>query len=286
MAFEFRWRRGEQPSLVGQRLHWWLGLATFFQGSRSGRIDGIPVENRAYAGAALDWLTPFSILTGISLVIGYALLGATWLVLKDRKGGLARSVPIICAGICCLRCLPQSARFRSQTPFLDIPSNAQRWFTFPNVIFTAPVPIRGRGPSPVGVVARRSPTGWTPQPFVLTLARSVPALSYAGLGISMYPYIVPQSIDHLAGGGAPAEQPDLHAGRRRGADPADPRLYRVGLLGVPRQGETRERLSLMASEPTPRPLIQRLLWFAALWLAGVASVAIVSYGLRLWLAPR
>jgi hypothetical protein len=42
----------------------------------------------------------------------------------------------------------------------------------------------------------------------------------------------------------------------------------------------------MASEPTPRPLVQRLLWFAALWLAGVASVAIVSYGLRLWLAPR
>jgi hypothetical protein len=42
----------------------------------------------------------------------------------------------------------------------------------------------------------------------------------------------------------------------------------------------------MASEPNPRPLIQRLLWFAALWFAGVTSVAIVSYGLRLWLAPR
>jgi hypothetical protein len=42
----------------------------------------------------------------------------------------------------------------------------------------------------------------------------------------------------------------------------------------------------MASEPGPRPLIQRLLWFAALWLMGVGSVAIVAYGLRLWLAPR
>jgi hypothetical protein len=60
----------------------------------------------------------------------------------------------------------------------------------------------------------------------------------------------------------------------------------LGLLGVPRQGESRERLSLMASEPRPRPLVQRLLWFAALWLAGVASLAIVAYGLRLWLAPR
>jgi hypothetical protein len=42
----------------------------------------------------------------------------------------------------------------------------------------------------------------------------------------------------------------------------------------------------MACEPTPRPLIRRLLWFAALWLAGVASVGILSYGLRLWLAPK
>jgi hypothetical protein len=36
----------------------------------------------------------------------------------------------------------------------------------------------------------------------------------------------------------------------------------------------------------PRPLKQRLLWFAALWLAGVGTVAIVSFGLRLWLAPK
>jgi hypothetical protein len=42
----------------------------------------------------------------------------------------------------------------------------------------------------------------------------------------------------------------------------------------------------MPSEPTPRPLARRLLWFAALWLAGVGSVAILSYGLRLWIAPK
>jgi hypothetical protein len=42
----------------------------------------------------------------------------------------------------------------------------------------------------------------------------------------------------------------------------------------------------MPSEPNPRPLKQRLLWFAALWVGGVGAVGIVSYGLRLWLAPR
>jgi len=60
----------------------------------------------------------------------------------------------------------------------------------------------------------------------------------------------------------------------------------MGLLGIPRQGENRKRLSLMACRPKPRPLLQRLLWFAALWIGGVGTVAIVSYGLRLWIGPK
>jgi hypothetical protein len=76
------------------------------------------------------------------------------------------------------------------------------------------------------------------QPFFLSLALF--ALSYAGLGISMYPFIVPQSIT-------------IWQALRRGAascscwscrvDPADPRLHLLGLLGIPRQGQGRERLS-------------------------------------------
>src|SRR5205823_9683185 len=84
----------------------------------------------------------------------------------------------------------------------------------------------------------------------------------------------------LAGGGA-GEQPDLHAVWRRHTDPADPRLYRLGLLGVSRQGQTRERISLMPTEPKPRPLLQRLLWFVTLWLGGVGTVALISFCLRL-----
>ena len=41
-----------------------------------------------------------------------------------------------------------------------------------------------------------------------------------------------------------------------------------------------------SSKPTPRPLVQRLLWFAALWLGGVGTVALISFGLRLWIAPK
>src|SRR6201992_2638782 len=85
VAFEFRWRSRRERS-------WWdiafAGgslLAALAQGTALGAIlQGIHVEGRQYAGGWWDWLTPFSILTGVSLVIGYALLGATWLVLKTE----------------------------------------------------------------------------------------------------------------------------------------------------------------------------------------------------------
>jgi hypothetical protein len=61
-------------------------------------------------------------------------------------------------------------------------------------------------------------------------------------------------------------------------------------LGIPRQGQGRQRVSLMPDRQNPRqsqrPLTQRLLWFAALWLGGVGTVTVLSLGLRLWLAPK
>src|SRR6202022_4689340 len=66
----------------------------------------------------------------------------------------------------------------------------QRWFSWPNVILTAPVPIAVAAVS--ALLLRSLANKWDRQPFFLTLALF--ALSYAGLGISMYPYIVPPSI--------------------------------------------------------------------------------------------
>src|SRR5919106_3987825 len=97
VAFEFRWR---DP---GHRKYWDAGfclgsaVATFAQGVTLGALlQGIEIEGRAYAGGWWDWLTPFSLLTGASLVVAYALLGATWLIWKtegdphDRARRLAR----------------------------------------------------------------------------------------------------------------------------------------------------------------------------------------------------
>ena len=189
VAFEFRWR------VKSERNRWDLAfaggswLATLAQGVALGAIlQGVHVEARHYAGGWWDWLTPFSILTGISLAIGYALLGATWLVLKTE--GPLRDRAYHLAWYLLFAMLLAIGAVSIATPFLHI-QYAQRWFTWPNVILTAPVPIAVAAVTVLllRALANRQDT----QPFYLAL--SLFALSYAGLGISMYPYIVPQSID-------------------------------------------------------------------------------------------
>jgi cytochrome d ubiquinol oxidase subunit II len=188
VAFEYRWRT------QGERNRWDLAfaggswLAALAQGIALGAIlQGVHVEGRHYAGGWWDWLTPFSILTGVSLAIGYALLGAGWLVLKT-EGALRDKAYHLCWYLL-FAMLAAIAIVSIATPFLHI-QYAQRWFTWPNVILTAPVPIA------VAIITvlllRALANRQDSQPFYLTL--SLFALSYAGLGISMYPYIVPQSI--------------------------------------------------------------------------------------------
>ncbi len=84
IAFEFRYR-SERMRPVWDR-GFFLGsvVVAFAQGAAVGAmIRGIPVANGQYAGGSFGWLHPFAILTGIGLVLGYALLGAGWLVLKS-----------------------------------------------------------------------------------------------------------------------------------------------------------------------------------------------------------
>jgi len=189
VAFEFRWRTTRSgrnrwdPAFAGGSL-----LAALAQGVALGAIlQGVHVEGRQYAGGWWDWLTPFSVLTGLCLLVGYALLGATWLVMKTEGEVRDRAYRLSWALVFAM--LGAIGAVSIATPFLSV-EYAQRWFTWPNVILTAPVPIA------VAVVTamllRSLANRQDYRPFFLSLALF--ALSYAGLGISMYPYIVPQSI--------------------------------------------------------------------------------------------
>jgi cytochrome d ubiquinol oxidase subunit II len=189
VAFEFRWRTTQST-----RNRWDIAfaggslLAALAQGIALGAIlQGVHVEARHYAGGWWDWLTPFSILTGLALVVGYALLGATWLVLKT-EGGL-RDKAYRLSWFLLFAMLGAIGAVSIATPFLHI-QYTQRWFSWPNVILTAPVPIAVAAIA--ALLLRSLANKHDNQPFFLSLALF--ALSYAGLGISMWPYIVPQSI--------------------------------------------------------------------------------------------
>lgn len=85
VAFEFRWRDPRHRPVWDAAFSIGSFTAALAQGFTLGALlQGIRVENQAYAGGWLDWLSPFSLLTGVSVVVGYALLGATWLVWKTE----------------------------------------------------------------------------------------------------------------------------------------------------------------------------------------------------------
>jgi cytochrome d ubiquinol oxidase subunit II len=188
VAFEFRWRTRRGQFLWDWAFAGGSTVAAFAQGVALGAlVQGIPVQGRAYAGGWWDWLTPFSLLTGLALVVGYALLGATWLVYK-AEGHVqqeARRFAVV-TGVATLVAI---AGVSLWTPFLN-PAFMTRWFVLPQILYTAPVPLLVALAAFVlfrGLVQDRELA-----PFLAALALFV--LSYVGLGISFYPYIVPTSI--------------------------------------------------------------------------------------------
>jgi cytochrome d ubiquinol oxidase subunit II len=188
VAFEFRWRTQRERNLWDIAFAAGSLLAAMAQGVALGAIlQGIHVEGRHYGGGWWDWLTPFSILTGLSVVVGYALLGATWLVMKTE--GELRDEAYRLSWWLLFAMIAAMGAVSLATPFLHM-EYANRWFKWPNIVLTAPVPIAVAG---VTLLLLRSLANKQDyRPFFLTLALF--GLSYAGLGISMWPYIVPRSI--------------------------------------------------------------------------------------------
>lgn len=188
VAFEFRWRTERGKFLWDWSFFFGSIMAAFAQGVALGAlVQGITIEGRAYGGGNWDWLTPFSILTGVSLVIGYALLGATWLVMKTD--GYVRERGIRFAWITGAGTFVAIGLVSLITPFLH-PAYLSRWFDMPNVLFTLWVPalllvtawffVRG---------LREERDAW---PFLATLTAFT--LSFIGLGISFYPNMVPHDL--------------------------------------------------------------------------------------------
>jgi cytochrome d ubiquinol oxidase subunit II len=188
VAFEFRWRTRRGKFLWDWAFSLGSTAAAFAQGVALGAlVQGIQVENRAYAGGWWDWLTPFSLLTGAAVVVGYAYLGAAWLYMKteDRIQQKAWRYARI-TGIATLVLIGVVSLW---TPFLD-PAYLQRWFGWPTALFTVIVPTAMMGC--VLLVHRGLREGRDRWPFLGGLGVFI--LCYGGILISFYPHIVPPSV--------------------------------------------------------------------------------------------
>lgn len=161
-------------------------LATFMQGIILGRfIEGFSIETIEPLTLATQFISPFSIMVGLALLAGYALLGATWLIIKT-EGDLQswcykqafRLTFLVIAFI---------AIVSLWTP-LKQPAIAERWFSFPNLIFLSPVPLY-TGLITIALfwsLAQRHEF----LPFLYSIGLFI--LSYIGLGISLWPYMIPR----------------------------------------------------------------------------------------------
>ncbi|MDE3738304.1 MULTISPECIES: cytochrome d ubiquinol oxidase subunit II [Pseudomonas] len=201
VAFEFRFKA--KPA----KRHLWdkafIGgsiAATFFQGVALGAyIEGIPVVNRTFAGGSLDWLAPFPMFCGLGLIAAYALLGCTWLIMKtegrlqQQMHDLARPLVLVLLAI--------TGIVSIWTPLAheDI---AARWFSLPNLFWFMPVPILVLVCT--WALLRAVANNAHHAPFVLTLVLIF--LGYSGLGISLWPNVIPPSISIWEAASPPQSQ--------------------------------------------------------------------------------
>ncbi|MDT0576804.1 cytochrome d ubiquinol oxidase subunit II [Croceicoccus sp. F390] len=185
VAFEFRWRDARHQRFWDFAFFAGSLVAAMAQGMTLGALlQGIEVADRAYAGSWFDWFTPYTLLTGLGVVAGYALLGACWLVWKTEGNGqdhayrLAKRAAIVTLAL--------MAAVSLYTPFLK-EAYWQRWFEMPNILIASQIPLLTaivafllfRG------LARRQDYA----PF--WLAQILFLLGMIGLGVSIWPYVVP-----------------------------------------------------------------------------------------------
>lgn len=189
VAFEFRFKADEHHKPFWDKT-FCIGsyCATFFQGVALGAfINGFGISNNEFGGGVLDWITPFSIFTGFGLLVAYALLGATWLIMKtegDLQTRILKLTKPITYALFFVICIVSI-----WTPLTHL-FILNRWFSLPNIFYLAPVPFFTIAATCLllKLVKKSSHAG----PFITALF--ILFMGYTGLAISMWPYIIPPFI--------------------------------------------------------------------------------------------
>ena len=185
VAFEFRFKADSSRLIWDIAFHFGSLGATFAQGMILGAfVQGVSVEGRVFSGYPLDWATGFSVMTGIALVFGYALLGSTWLIMKTEDITLAWARKATSYVLCFVgifmalvsMCMPLINEDIEHFWFGD---NFYYLLIIP-VITTALFVFVWRD---IYRAKRES------RPFIATIG--IFLMGYVGLGLSIFPWIVP-----------------------------------------------------------------------------------------------
>ena len=200
VAFEFRFKAHESKRYIWDYcFHFGSLIAAFCQGLILGSfIQGVSVANRQFTGGPFDWATGFSMMTGLAVVSGYALLGSTWLVMKTENSlqVWARGVATYVLGFVGIFMLLVSICM----PFID-PDVRQFWFSFPTFWYLLPIPLLTAGLFFLLWYDLNYTTAEY-RPFFYSMA--IFLMGYIGISIDIYPWIVPfkYTIHDAAASGA------------------------------------------------------------------------------------
>ncbi|AZM95906.1 cytochrome d ubiquinol oxidase subunit II [Vreelandella venusta] len=198
ISFEFRFKSKKNRRWWNRAFSWGSAIATFAQGAVVGAyIQGFAVEDFRYVGGALDWLTPFTVLTGLGLMAGYALLGSTWLILKSEghvQQWAYRITPKLLLAV-----LVVFGIVSLWTPLVS-PEVRDRWMNQIHLIWLFPIFAMVCAGALYRAVKRQQEG----LPFVATLGLFI--FTYLGLIASKWPVIVPPNYTIWDAASAPESQ--------------------------------------------------------------------------------
>jgi len=201
VAFEFRFKAERGKPFWGAAFALGSMCAAFAQGVILGAlVEGMPLQEGKYIGGAFGWFSPFSMLTGVAVLFGYALLGSTWLILKTegRMQLIARTLtrPLVLVVVAFMGLVS------AWLPFLDSRIMA-RWFEGGNFWWLSPVPLLALL-NALALWRAAMREGRDARPFLLALTFFV--LGFAGLLLGIWPYLVPPSLTLWQAASPPSSQ--------------------------------------------------------------------------------
>jgi cytochrome bd ubiquinol oxidase subunit II len=196
VAFEFRFRARRSRILWDWAFSLGSGLAALMQGLMLGAfIDGVPMRDGHFAGSTFSFFGLFELASALGVVAGYALLGATWLIYKTD--GTTQTFARAIAPWTLAATLLLIGIISIWTPLAHL-RIAQRWFSLPNLFFLCPVPLI-TGALAFGIW-RAIPGRRESLPFLLSVALTM--MAFVGLGISLWPYAIPEYVTIWQAAGA------------------------------------------------------------------------------------